>query len=91
MTNVRKIVIIEAFLRGYKDGNDVLTLSLGGSDGWSVSTSQIVASRIAREGKIVTIAAGNDVRRLLVHLFPFKELNTVVVGYLRFLVFLEPR
>jgi hypothetical protein len=82
MTNVRAIVIIDAFLRGYKDGNDVLTLSLGGSesDGWSVSTSQIVASRIARAGKIVTIAAGNDVRRLLVHLSLFKELNTVAVG-----------
>ena len=80
MTNVRTIVIIEAFLQGYKDGNDILTLSLGGSDGWSVSTTQIVASRIARAGKIVTIAAGNDVRRLLVHLFFFKELNTVVIG-----------
>ncbi|KAM6501852.1 pyrolysin [Amanita muscaria] len=53
-------IIIEALLRGASDGNDILTLSLGGADGWTESSSEVVASRIAASGKIVTIAAGND-------------------------------
>jgi len=48
-------------LKGYKDGNDILTLSLGGADGWAASSSAVVADRLASLGKIVTIAAGNDV------------------------------
>lgn len=39
---------------------DILTLSLGGADGWTESTTSVVASRLADRGKIVTIAAGND-------------------------------
>jgi hypothetical protein len=55
---------VEALLMGYRDGQDILTLSLGGADGWTESSTSVVASRIAASGKIVTIAAGNDVRRL---------------------------
>ena len=87
-TNYWKIVILDALLRGHQDGNDILTLSLGGPDGWTASSTAIVASRIARTGKIVTIAAGNDVCRLLVRLF--LELK-VVVGRFRFLVYIKPR
>jgi subtilisin family serine protease len=54
-------VIIKALLRGVKDGNDILTLSLGGPGGWTGSMASVVASRIAASGKIVTIAAGNEV------------------------------
>ncbi|KAI9067297.1 subtilisin-like protease [Trametes sanguinea] len=53
-------IIIEALLRGVSDGNDILTMSLGGADGWTESSSSVVSSRIAATGKIVTIAAGND-------------------------------
>ncbi|KAI0633256.1 subtilisin-like protease [Trametes polyzona] len=53
-------IIIEALLRGVSDGNDILTMSLGGTDGWTESSSAVVSSRIAATGKIVTIAAGND-------------------------------
>ena len=60
------LVIVEALLRGVADGQDILTLSLGGPDGWTESSSSVVASRIAASGKVVTIAAGNDVR-------PFSE------------------
>jgi len=56
------LVIIEALLRGVTDGQDILTLSLGGVNGWTESSSSIVASRIAASGKVVTVAAGNDVR-----------------------------
>ncbi len=55
-------VIIKALLRGVKDGNDILTLSLGDNSGWTEGMASVVASRIAASGKIVTVAAGNDVR-----------------------------
>ncbi|KAJ3554568.1 hypothetical protein NM688_g3038 [Phlebia brevispora] len=53
-------IIIEALLQGVSDGVDILTMSLGGADGWTESSSAVVSSRIAATGKIVTIAAGND-------------------------------
>ncbi|HEV7736539.1 MAG TPA: hypothetical protein VGO47_04105 [Chlamydiales bacterium] len=53
-------VIIQALLQGVKDGMDILTLSLGGADGWTESSSSVVASRLVDQGTIVTIAAGND-------------------------------
>ncbi|CAE6539208.1 unnamed protein product [Rhizoctonia solani] len=53
-------ILIDSLLRAYKDGNDIITLSLGGPDGWTEAVSGVVASRIADQGKIVTIAAGND-------------------------------
>ncbi|EJD39665.1 subtilisin-like protease [Auricularia subglabra TFB-10046 SS5] len=53
-------IIVDALLRAYEDGNDVITLSLGGSDGWTEGSSSVVASRIADRGRVVTIAAGNS-------------------------------
>ncbi|KZT21765.1 subtilisin-like protease [Neolentinus lepideus HHB14362 ss-1] len=53
-------IIVDALLRGYNDGMDILTLSLGGVEGWTESSSAVVASRIADQGRVVTIAAGND-------------------------------
>ncbi|CAE6473946.1 unnamed protein product [Rhizoctonia solani] len=53
-------ILIDSLLRAYKDGNDIITLSIGGPDGWTESVSGVVASRIADQGRIVTIAAGND-------------------------------
>lgn len=55
-------VLIDSLLMGVKDGADILSLSIGGADGWTSSAAAVVASRIARSGKIVTIAAANDVR-----------------------------
>ncbi|KAJ6498971.1 pyrolysin [Mycena sanguinolenta] len=53
-------VIVDALLMGVSDGMDILTMSLGGADGWTEGTASVVSSRIAASGKIVTIAAGND-------------------------------
>jgi hypothetical protein len=39
---------------------DIITLSLGGVEGWTTGTSAVVASRLSAAGKVVTIAAGND-------------------------------
>ncbi|KAH7091851.1 subtilisin-like protein [Auriculariales sp. MPI-PUGE-AT-0066] len=53
-------VIVEALLRAYDEGNDVITLSLGEWDGWTTSITSVVASRISRKGRVVTVAAGNS-------------------------------
>ncbi|CEL53508.1 Minor extracellular protease vpr OS=Bacillus subtilis (strain 168) GN=vpr PE=1 SV=1 [Rhizoctonia solani AG-1 IB] len=53
-------IVIAALLRAHADGNDVINLSLGEPNGWAESLVSVVASRIAREGRIVTTAAGND-------------------------------
>ncbi len=55
------LVLVDALLMGYRDGQDILTLSLGNVGGWSEATISVVASRIADQGKVVTIIAGNDV------------------------------
>jgi hypothetical protein len=57
----RLLVIVDALLLGFDDGQDILTLSLGGPDGWTESSSAVVASRLVEAGKVVTISAGNDV------------------------------
>ncbi|KAG9048751.1 hypothetical protein FS837_012114 [Tulasnella sp. UAMH 9824] len=53
-------VLIDALIRAYKDGNDILSLSLGGPQGWTSAATAVVASRIAAKGRIVSIAAGNE-------------------------------
>ncbi|KAJ7497644.1 subtilisin-like protease [Mycena latifolia] len=54
------VIIVDALLMGVKAGMDILTMSLGGPDGWTEGTGSVVSSRIAATGKIVTIAAGNE-------------------------------
>ncbi|PPQ89471.1 hypothetical protein CVT25_011997 [Psilocybe cyanescens] len=58
--SVTEDVLVDALIKGYQDGNDILNLSLGGADGWAASSSAVVASRLANLGKIIAIAAGND-------------------------------
>lgn len=53
-------LLIEAFLMAYQADVDIITCSVGGTGGWSTDAWAIVASRIADQGVIVTIAAGND-------------------------------
>ncbi|KAI6358283.1 hypothetical protein MCOR25_007382 [Pyricularia grisea] len=52
--------LIEAFLRAYEDGADVITSSIGGMNGWSNNAWALVASRLVDRGIVVTISAGND-------------------------------
>ncbi|TLS21020.1 uncharacterized protein PpBr36_10762 [Pyricularia pennisetigena] len=52
--------LIEAFLRAYQDGADVITSSIGGLNGWSNNAWALVASRLVERGIVVTISAGND-------------------------------
>lgn len=52
-------IIIEAFIQAYEDGMDIITASLGSASGYSDNPLALVANRIAAEGVIVTVAAGN--------------------------------
>jgi subtilisin family serine protease len=54
------VVIIQGLEMGVKDGMDILTLSLGIPGGWAGSTSSVIADRLAQNGTIITIAAGNE-------------------------------
>lgn len=53
-------ILIEAFLMAYEADADIITSSIGGVGGWASDAWAVVASRIADQGVIVTIAAGND-------------------------------
>ncbi|KAK7053263.1 hypothetical protein VNI00_003889 [Paramarasmius palmivorus] len=53
-------LIVAALLRGAEEKNDILSLSLGGKSGWTETSTAVVASRIAKSGIAVAIAAGND-------------------------------
>ncbi|KAF4821126.1 Minor extracellular protease vpr [Colletotrichum siamense] len=52
--------LIEAFLKAYDDGMDIITASIGGPNGFSDNAWAEVASRIVDHGVLVTIAAGNS-------------------------------
>ncbi|RBQ69846.1 hypothetical protein VDGD_02277 [Verticillium dahliae] len=52
--------IIDAFIKAFDDGADVITCSIGVSGGWSNGPWATIASRIAQQGVIITIAAAND-------------------------------
>ena len=53
-------VLIDAFLRAFDDGSDIITASIGGPMGWSEAPWAVVASRIVDAGVPVTISAGNS-------------------------------
>ncbi|EGY23427.1 serin endopeptidase [Verticillium dahliae VdLs.17] len=52
--------IIEAMLRAYDDGVDIITMSLGSQNGWCDSAKSLVASRMVEQGVLVINSAGND-------------------------------
>jgi len=53
-------IIMNAMIKAYEDGCDIVTLSLGGPAGWAYDILSEVGTRIAKQGRVVTIAAGND-------------------------------
>ncbi|KAL8369731.1 hypothetical protein RB595_000185 [Gaeumannomyces hyphopodioides] len=52
--------IIDAWLRAYADGADVITTSIGSLVGWQDNALTVVASRITRQGVVMTMSAGNN-------------------------------
>ncbi|TLD33325.1 hypothetical protein PspLS_00130, partial [Pyricularia sp. CBS 133598] len=51
--------LIDALMRAYEDGMDVITASIGGTSGWPDSPVAAVASRLVDLDVVVTIAQGN--------------------------------
>ena len=49
--------MIDALLRAYEEGVDIINLSFGGLDGFSDDPMSVVASRIAQNGTVV-VASG---------------------------------
>ncbi|KAI1117033.1 peptidase S8/S53 domain-containing protein [Nemania sp. NC0429] len=53
-------VLIQAYLRAFEDGSNIITASIGGSSGWSEDPWAVVVSRIVQAGVPCTVSAGND-------------------------------
>ncbi|KAH6654877.1 peptidase S8/S53 domain-containing protein, partial [Truncatella angustata] len=53
-------VLIEAYLRAYEAGSQIITASIGGSSGWSEQPWAVVVSRIVEQGVPCTVSAGNS-------------------------------
>ncbi|TRX88419.1 hypothetical protein FHL15_010675 [Xylaria flabelliformis] len=53
-------VLIEAYLRAFKDGSNIITASIGGPSGWSEDPWAVVVSRIVDAGVPCTVSAGNE-------------------------------
>ncbi|KAF8125019.1 peptidase S8/S53 domain-containing protein [Mycena galopus ATCC 62051] len=53
-------IITAALIRAYNEEMNILTLSVGGPSGWTEGTASVVASRIAAQGRVVTVATGNN-------------------------------
>jgi subtilisin family serine protease len=53
-------IVMEAFIRAYKDGADVITASIGAPGGFSNTAWAELASRLVELGVVVTIAASNE-------------------------------
>lgn len=53
-------VLIEAYLRAYDAGSQIITASIGGSSGWSEDPWAVVVSRIVEQGVPCTVSAGNS-------------------------------
>jgi len=52
--------LVAAFLMAYEAGADIITSSIGGTNGWSGGAWAVVASRLVDQGVVVTISAGNE-------------------------------
>jgi len=53
---------MDALTRSWKEGHDIITMSVGAASGFAATASGIVVERIAAAGTIVTLSAGNEVR-----------------------------
>ncbi|KAH7367773.1 subtilisin Carlsberg [Plectosphaerella cucumerina] len=52
-------ITIDAFLRAYEDGMDIITASIGLKIGWAEGALEEVATRLADKGVIITVSVGN--------------------------------
>jgi hypothetical protein len=47
-------------VQAFTDGVNIISMSLGETNGWSETGEDVVASRISAQGVFMSIAAGND-------------------------------
>lgn len=47
-------------VQAFSDGVNIISMSLGQTDGWSETAEDVVAGRVAELGVFVSVAAGND-------------------------------
>ncbi|TLD15296.1 hypothetical protein PspLS_10770 [Pyricularia sp. CBS 133598] len=52
--------IMDAWLRAYSDGADIITMSIGGLTGWTENPLAVLAARLVSQGVIITVSAGNN-------------------------------
>ncbi|TLS27276.1 hypothetical protein PpBr36_04001 [Pyricularia pennisetigena] len=52
--------IMDAWLRAYSDGADVITMSISGLTGWSENPLAVLAARLVGQGVVMTVSAGNN-------------------------------
>jgi hypothetical protein len=53
-------LIIDGIARALVDGAHIISLSLGGTNGWSEDPGTVIANRVAERGVFMSIAAGNE-------------------------------
>ncbi|KAK3391845.1 peptidase S8/S53 domain-containing protein [Sordaria brevicollis] len=53
-------ILIEAYLKAYDDGSDIITASIGGASGWPEDSWAAVVSRIVEKGVPCLVSAGNS-------------------------------
>ncbi|KAI2606174.1 subtilisin-like protein [Hypoxylon fragiforme] len=53
-------IVIEAFLKAFDSGADIISASLGETSGFTSNAWAVLASRMVEQGVVISIAAGND-------------------------------
>jgi hypothetical protein len=53
-------IIMEAMIKAYTDGMDVINLSIGEISGWTINALSVLASRLVAAGVTVPASAGNS-------------------------------
>ncbi|KAG8734128.1 hypothetical protein FRC11_011391 [Ceratobasidium sp. 423] len=53
-------ILIDSLLRAHKDGNDVITLSIGGPDGWTEAVSGVALEKLAIPDGLSIYATSQD-------------------------------
>ncbi|KAK0529661.1 hypothetical protein OC835_004272 [Tilletia horrida] len=53
-------LLMKAMEAAFEDGADILSISVGAPAGWTETPTARMASNVAKEGRIVVVASGND-------------------------------
>jgi subtilisin family serine protease len=73
-------MVVAAYLKAYEDGSDIITSSIGGSNGWSSDPESVVVKRIVEKGVPCTLAHGNGDEGLFLVASPTDSKGAVAVS-----------